>query len=207
MLGISLLAKGLAVGLAVAAPVGPIGLLCIRKTLASGRLAGLATGLGAATGDAVYGLIAASGFALSALLLSHGELLRTGGGLLLVALGCSTLWKGLSPGGEPTSSHPKRLDALGAFASTFALTLANPMTIITFIAMIAALGITDETVAMGPFLLVLGVFLGSALWWLCLVQATLFFRLRMTPSVKRTIDFLSAMFLTGWGLVILWGAA
>lgn len=191
--GLDILAKGFVVGLAVAAPVGPISLLCIRKTLADGRFAGLATGFGAATADAVYGAIAAAGLALTGLLLSHAVLMKTGGGLLLALLGLMTLRKALAVVGDTVSADVKAGGIVRAYTSTFVLTIANPMTILAFIAMISALG------AGNPYLLVLGVFAGSAAWWLGLVHAALFVRGRITPPVMRAIDLLSGLILFAWG--------
>ncbi len=205
MLGMDVLAKGLFVGFAVAAPVGPIGLLCIRKTLTKGAAAGLASGFGAATGDAFYGLLAATGFALTGILLSHATFMSMAGGLLLCALGLNTFRKTPLPCVDRQSLNAESRGTFGAFVSTFALTLANPMTILAFIAMITALGVTADAIAAGPYLLVLGVFLGSAIWWLGLVHATLFMRVRITPSIMRGIDLVSGVLLIGWGLFIIFG--
>ena len=158
--------RGLAIGLAIAAPVGPIGVLCIRRTLAQGRAAGLLSGLGAATADAVYGSIAAFGLtALSGAMVAQRQALSLAGGLFLCYPGVRTLRA--APGEAGRASGAGGLAA--AYASTFVLTLTNPMTIISFAAVFAGLGLAAGTSgAAGAIALVAGVFCGSALWWLAL---------------------------------------
>lgn len=160
------LLKGLAIGFAIAAPVGPIGVLCIRRTFADGHVAGFVTGLGAATADAAYGAVAGFGLtAVSGLLLGFQDELRLFGGLFLCALGLKTILD-KSPTGAP------RLQGRGlaqAYATTVALTLANPATILSFLAVFAGAGLGQPahgTAAAAA--LVAGVFLGSAAWWLLL---------------------------------------
>ncbi len=152
--------KGLLIGLSIAAPVGPIGILCIRRTLSEGRLVGLATGMGAASADAIYGLIAGFGLTLiTSMLVGQSQLIRCIGGLFLCYLGIQTL-----------SSRPAEREAqvtgeklLGAYSSSLFLTLTNPMTILSFIGIFAGLGIASQTDLASCLVLVLGVFLGSRL--------------------------------------------
>ena len=160
------LLRGLAIGFAIAAPVGPIGVLCIRRTLAHGRLSGLVSGLGAATADALYGAVAGFGLtAVSHFLITHQHLLRAAGGAFLIYLGVRTF---LTPGAEKEPA-PDSKGLLAAYASTLLLTLANPVTIISFAAVFAGLGIGATAGGYGSAaMLVLGVFLGSALWWVIL---------------------------------------
>src|SRR5690349_16751525 len=155
--------KGLAVGFSIAAPVGPIGLLCIRRTLAGGWTLGFSTGMGAATADMVYGLVAAAGLtALTESLVGARQPLQFAGGAALIWLGLTFL---------RTEAPRVQIGAgatglAAAYASTFLLTLANPATILSFAAVMAglgAMGASGETAV-----LVAGVFLGSALWWLAL---------------------------------------
>lgn len=166
--GLEFLAKGLVIGFAIAAPVGPIGVLCIRRTFAEGRAAGLATGLGAATADALYGAVAGFGLvALSSWLLEYQSALRLVGGLFLCALGIRTLLA--RPAAAPAALGGRGL--AGAWASSVVLTLANPATILSFAAVFAGAGLAasrDDTQAAA---MVLGVFLGSAAWWLILSAA------------------------------------
>ena len=156
------LVSGLIIGFSIAAPVGPIGVLCIRHTLAEGRLHGLVSGLGAATADAIYGCIAAFGLTfISDTLVQQQAWLRLLGGAFLIFLGVKTLLA------KPSEKSPleKRIGLLGAYGSTFFLTLTNPVTILSFAAIFAGIGlgsaVADYSSAM---LLVFSVFTGSALW-------------------------------------------
>jgi len=161
------LVKGFVLGFSIAAPVGPIGLLCIRRTLSDGRLAGFVSGMGAATADAAYGCIAAFGLtAVSTFLLNYQFPIRIAGGGFLLYLGIKIF---LSPAAEKPASLKLSASLGKAFASTAFLTLTNPATILSFIAVFAGLGLVSETQNyQGPALLVLGVFLGSGFWWLLL---------------------------------------
>jgi threonine/homoserine/homoserine lactone efflux protein len=194
-------ARGVAVGLAIAAPVGPIGVLCIRRTLATGRHMGLATGLGAATADACYGAIAAFGVTVvSSLLLSQQAWIRLIGGLVLCYLGLKTLIA--APAARAAASGGRTM--LGAYASSVALTLANPPTILSFAAIFAGLGL--GTLQRGPAaaaLLVLGVFVGSALWWVILSSAVALVRTRVTTCALRWINRLSGALLVAFGILAL----
>ena len=194
------LLTGIGVGLAVAAPVGPIGILCIRRTLAEGRATGLATGFGAASADAVYGMIAATGLAISGILISHTDLLRVGGGTLIALLGIlslRTFFLNRTAFEVDTTSR----GLLSAFITTFALTLGNPTTILAFVGLIAGLGAAIAN-PLAPYLLVVGVFIGSAIWWLFLVHVALAVKTRLTPAVTRWLDLISGSVLLVWGLWI-----
>ncbi|MDP2137386.1 MAG: LysE family transporter, partial [Candidatus Didemnitutus sp.] len=134
---------GLIIGFAIAVPVGPIGFLCLRRTLIYGRWTGLVSGLGAATADAFYGLVAALGLtAVSAFLMQIENWLHLGGGLFLLFLGLKTALA-RPPAAESSSTPmpPKQRGALAAFFSTFVLTLASPATILAFVAIFAGLGL------------------------------------------------------------------
>ena len=194
------LLTGIGVGLAVAAPVGPIGILCIRRSLTEGRATGLATGLGAASADAVYGIIAATGLAVSGVLLSHADLLRVGGGTLIALLGILSLRTFLLNRTNLEIASTSR-GLLAAFLTTFALTLGNPMTILAFVGLIAGLGAAIDN-PLAPYLLVVGVFIGSAVWWLFLVHVALAVKTRLTPAVTRWLDLISGSVLLTWGLWI-----
>ncbi len=171
--------QGFVIGLAIAAPVGAIGLLCIRRTLAYGRLVGFVTGLGAATADAVYGAIAALGLTSVAVFLENAQTpLRLVGGAFLVYLGWRTFVS--RPSGPAEADRPGNL--AGMFASTFGLTLANPSTIISFAAIFAGLGLAGSTGPTSALLMVAGVFLGSATWWLILSGGISLLRVVMTPE-------------------------
>src|SRR4051794_32986753 len=148
--------KGVVVGLIIAVPAGPVGVLCIRRTIFNGRLDGFISGMGAATGDAIFGIIAGFGLTfVSDLLLDYQQWLRLGGGLFLLLAGARAFMA--EPPARTQSQHdPETL--LADFASTFALTLTNPITILAFLAIFASIGFTggDATLA-GAAILVLGV--------------------------------------------------
>jgi threonine/homoserine/homoserine lactone efflux protein len=198
---LSFLLRGVAIGFSIAAPVGPIGVLCIRRTLSQGRLCGLASGLGAATADAAYGCIAGFGLAaVSNLLVSQQTALRLIGGLFLCYLGGKTFLD--NPVEKPASS--KNGAITGAYASTFVLTLTNPMTILSFAAVFAGLGLGGRaTDYAGAALLVLGVFLGSALWWLLLSGGVGLFRERLTHEHLRWVNRVSGIVIAAFGLLAL----
>lgn len=204
MIGIFL--RGLALGLAIAAPVGPVGVLCIRRTLAEGRLAGLVSGLGAATADACYGLVAAFGLTfISSRLIDWQDAIRLAGGLFLLYLGAKTL---AAPVGEQPAAglavQPAQRGLLGNYTSTLVVTLTNPMTILAFAAVFAGLGVgTAGGDYAAAALLVLGVFSGSALWWLALSSAFGLLRGRVTPAGLRWVNRISGLIILGFGLAAL----
>ncbi len=195
---VTYLLRGLIIGFAIAAPVGPIGVLCIRRSLANGRAAGLVSGLGAATADAIYGFVAAFGLTfVSSILIGQQSWIRLIGGLFLCYLGIRTFMA--KPGAQPSSAE--RTGLAGAYVSTFFLTLTNPMTILSFAAVFAGLGIGS---AAGNYLsaalLVLGVFLGSGLWWLLLSGAVSLFRTRVKPRALRWVNIISGIIILGFGV-------
>ena len=195
------LIKGLVIGLAIAAPVGPIGVLCIRRTLAEGRLVGLMTGLGAATADGLYGAVAAFGLtAVSDLLIGNGPWLGAAGGVFLCYLGGRTFVA--KPDHDPA---PARGGALAAvWGSTFVLTLANPTTILSFVAIFAGLGLGDTGGDyLGAAILTIGVLLGSALWWLGLSGVVGGLRERVGPGARRVINRISGLAIGGFGVAAL----
>jgi threonine/homoserine/homoserine lactone efflux protein len=198
---LSVFARGLVIGLSIAAPVGPIGVLCIRRTLAEGRLAGLVTGLGAATADAIYGAVAGFGItAIAGLLLRQQGLIRLVGGLFLCYLGVRTLLA--TPAERAAAASGRTL--LQSYGSALALTLTNPLTILSFAAIFAGLGAGTTTGSYdAAALLVLGVLLGSALWWLILSGGVSILRARLTPAALRWINRLSGGILLIFGLVAL----
>jgi threonine/homoserine/homoserine lactone efflux protein len=193
------LLRGAALGLAIAAPVGPIGVLCIRRTLADGRLIGFVSGLGAATADASYGAVAAFGLTLvSSLLLSLRLWVHLVGALFLCYLGLRTALA--RPATTPAGTSGKGL--AGAYATTLALTLTNPATILSFAVVFAGLGLAGGTVAVAA-LTVAGVFAGSALWWLMLSTGVGLLRARFTLGAMRWVNRLSGAVLVGFGIFAL----
>jgi threonine/homoserine/homoserine lactone efflux protein len=202
-LGMSFLLRGLIIGFSIAAPVGPIGILCIRRTLANGRISGLVTGLGAATADAMYGTIAGFGLtAVSSFLVDQQRWLRPAGGLFLFWLGLKTILS--KPATEPVRAEAAGL--LSDYVSTVFLTLTNPATILSFIAVFAGLGLAatrnDYPAALQ---LVAGVFLGSALWWLLLSGGIGFFREKFNAERLRWVNWISGLILGAFGLLALSG--
>jgi len=190
--------KGLIIGFAVAAPVGPIGVLCIRRSLAEGREMGLATGLGAAAADAFYGGIAAFGLtAISNLLVGQRFWLGLLGGLFLCYLGIRTFTSEAAAGTAETRNNGS---LLAAFVSTFFLTITNPTTILSFVAVFAAFGLAASPTYLSAATLVLGVFFGSAAWWLLLSTGVALFRSAMGPDWIRTINRLSGIVIIAFGL-------
>lgn len=193
----SLLLKGLVMGFSIAAPVGPVGLLCIRRTLAKGRLSGLVSGLGAASADGLYGLLAGLGIgALAEWLVSGQTWLRLGGGILLILLGLQTFFS--QPAQTPASVSSRGL--LGDYFSTLALTLSNPLTILSFAAVFASLGLSSQgAYSRAVAGLVTGVFCGSAAWWLLLSGAVGLLRERITPLQMRWVNRVSGLLIFAFG--------
>ncbi|MEG6550402.1 LysE family transporter [Desulfocurvibacter africanus] len=193
--------KGLVIGFSIAAPVGPIGILCIRRTLVHGRLCGFLTGLGAATADAFYGLLAALGLAsLSGLASGWGSTaVRLGGGLFLLWLAWATVRpKPAGSDGEPAAT--RRANGLfGAYATALLLTLTNPMTIMSFAGIFAGLGLSVSQGSQGASVMVAGVFAGSCLWWLLLSGGTSLFG-SVLADKARWIDLASSFVLAVFGL-------
>jgi threonine/homoserine/homoserine lactone efflux protein len=194
--------RGLIIGLSIATPVGPIGVLCIRRTLSDGRAIGFASGLGAATADAVYGAVAAFGLSLVTNALVEQRLwLQAGGGVFLCYLGGRT-WMAVPRAASEAPAGGRGLAA--AWASTFALTLTNPTTIISFAAIFAGLGLGRSAGGYGPAsLMVLGVFLGSALWWLILSVGVGLFRSSLTPHRLRWVNRGSGAIIVAFGIAAL----
>lgn len=192
--------KGVLIGFAIAAPVGPIGVLCIRRSVADGRIYGFVSGLGAATADAVYGAIAAFGLTVvSGFLVEQQAWLRLLGGLFLLYLGVRTFFAAVTD--EVTSSRRETL--WGAYGSTFVLTLTNPLTILSFAAIYSGLGLTGQGGGLEAGVMVLGVFCGSATWWFFLSLTSGMFSTRVTPRSLRWINRLSGVIIVGFGMAAL----
>jgi len=191
--------KGLLIGLSIAAPVGPIGLLCIRRSLAHGRISGLLSGLGAATADGFYGFIAAFGLSfITSFLLKEKFLLSLIGGLFLCYLGIKTLLA------KPTDHTAKAEDRglMNDYVSTLILTITNPVTVLSFLAIFAGVGIGAGSY-ISATILVVGVFLGSALWWLFLSSTVGLFRGKMSMKIMTVINRISGSIIFIFGIVAL----
>ena len=193
-----LLLKGLVIGLSIAAPVGPIGLLCIKRSLNQGMAMGLATGLGAATADGFYGGVAGFGLAsISGFLMAEQTPLRLVGGLVLLWLGLASFRD--RPAAERAAADGRGL--LAAYGTTVLLTLTNPATIISFAAVFASVGLAETAASYGAAAsFVAAVFAGSALWWVMLSGAVSLVRARVTPGAIRWINRGSGLVLIGFGV-------
>ena len=193
------LMKGLLVGFSIAAPVGPIGVLVIRRTLTEGRLSGFVTGLGAAVADGTYGFIAGYGLtSISDFLISQQFWMKLFGGLFLLYLGIKTLI-------SKAATKEASIDSNGLiknFTSTLLLTITNPITILSFFAIFAGLGLGQEkTNYLSSTALVVGVFIGSAFWWLILSAVLNFFRNKITTSGLTWINRFSGLLIISFAVL------
>ena len=193
-----LFAKGLVLGLTIAAPVGPIGVLCIRRTMQHGFAAGVAGGLGTAVADALYAVLVALGFAtvLSGWLADNAWV-RLFGAMMLLFLAWQA-WN-TAPATQEAQVDSKTLG--GTFAATFLLTVANPATILTFLAVFAAFEV-DRADFSGAAWLVAGVFLGSLGWWIALAGAVSALRARIDEGLARNINRGAAAILAVFAFLI-----
>ncbi len=188
--------KGIILGFAIAAPVGPIGVLCIRRTLNYGRLSGICSGLGAAFADMMYGLIAFLGLnLLSDFLLEWQYWLRIGGGIFLMLWGIRTFLAKPQEKAKPVTHGTLIKD----FVSTFLLTLSNPLTILSFLAIFAGLGIVKNVSDRGGWL-ILGVFLGSCLWWMILSEGVTFIRKWVNKDFMKWVNRVAGLIIVGFGI-------
>jgi threonine/homoserine/homoserine lactone efflux protein len=196
---VSLFLKGIVIGVAVAAPVGPVGVLCIQRTLTGGRLYGLISGLGAATADTVYGSIAAFGITfISDVLIEQQFWFRLLGSGFLCYLGCKAF---LSKPVERMTAE-NRLSYVGAYSSTLFLTLTSPMTILGFVAIFAGLGIVSPNAQYtSASMLVTGVFIGSGSWWVILSYTTNLFREKMDYRKLSIVNKISGILIVTFGLL------
>jgi threonine/homoserine/homoserine lactone efflux protein len=190
--------RGFILGFTIAAAVGPISLLVIRRTLAEGRVVGLVSGLGVATADATYGAIAAFGLAaITDVLVNARVVLGLVGGVFLLWLAWNTVRA------QPTeaATTPRRRGGLtGAYLSILALTMANPMTILSFGALFAGLGVTTGVTA-DAAAIVVGVLLGSSAWWVVLTSVVGVLRTRVTPAWIHRINLVSGVVIGLFALV------
>ncbi len=190
--------RGFILGFTIAAAVGPISLLVIRRTLAEGRLYGLVSGLGVATADATYGAIAAFGLgALTDALVNARQVLGLVGGAFLLWLAWQTI---RSTPTEAATVTPGRRGYAGAYLSILGLTMANPMTILSFGALFAGLGVTRGATG-DATLVVLGVLLGSTTWWVVLTTVVGTLRARVTPAWIHRINLVSGCLIGAFAIV------
>jgi threonine/homoserine/homoserine lactone efflux protein len=199
--------RGFILGFTIAAAVGPISLLCIKRTLADGRSVGFVSGLGVATADATYGAIAAFGLtAITDQLVAWRQPLAIVGGLFLLWIAWRTVTS--VPGEaavDPSAGGRDRRGLAGAYLSTLGLTLTNPMTILSFAALFVGLGVTGGDVA-GAVVLTLGVFAGSGAWWVVLVSVVGALRSRITPAWLRRVNIVSGLLIGAFALIAIGSA-
>jgi threonine/homoserine/homoserine lactone efflux protein len=190
--------RGFVLGFTIAAAVGPISLLVIRRTMAQGQLYGLVSGLGVATADATYGAIAAFGMsAITDTLVNARQVLGLVGGVFLLWLAWRTIRSAPTEAATVTSG---RGGYAAAYLSMLGLTLANPMTILSFGALFAGLGVTGGATG-GAVLVVAGVLLGSTTWWIVLTTAIGAFRTRVTPIWIHRINLVSGVVIGAFAIV------
>jgi threonine/homoserine/homoserine lactone efflux protein len=208
-MSVHLLLKSVVLGLSIAAPVGPIGILCIRRSILEGPAAGFICGLGAATADAIYGAL--GGFALtgvSAWLVRGHVWMTVIGSVFLLYLGGKT-FGAAAPNPADAAVRDKSGGAVAAYLSTLLLTLANPLTILSFAAAFAGMGTatgSDGFIGYGAtFTMLVGVFSGSAFWWLVLTTVAGTARGRLSPPLFAAINRVSGLVLLGFGLYTLVG--
>ena len=194
-----LIIKAIVLGFLIAAPVGPMCVLCINRTLNYGLLAGFMTGLGIATADAIYCCVAGFGITfISSFLLSHQFVIRIVGGLLLCYLGSKTLIK--AKVGASIKDNKKTF--VGDYVSSFVLTLTNPMTILTFIAIFAGLGVGSTYAGYNyAITVVMGVFLGSLLWWLFIISLVGVIHKKINASIMKWINRISGVVIIIFGVL------
>ena len=194
--GFFLLVQGFVIGLAIAAPVGPIGMLCIRRTLEHGPAAGFATGMGAAVGDTIFGAIAAFGItAVLAFLSGNDSFFRLFGGLFLFVVAYKTYYA--RP--KAPDSIPDSRDWAISFAVGLVLTLTNPITILACLALFAGVGLSGTLDRFEAATLVLGVFFGSAAWWLTLSSGVALVRHRISEDRLILINRFTAVAVAAFG--------
>jgi threonine/homoserine/homoserine lactone efflux protein len=193
------LLKGIILGFSIAAPVGPIGILCIKKTLQFGRLSGFFSGLGAAVADMIYGAIAAFGLTLISNVLLAGQFwLKLLGGAFLIYIGLKTFF---SKTKKEKQNKLQKSTLFNDFISTFFLTLTNPMTIFAFVAIFAGQGLFHLNKNLGSSTsLVIGVFLGSSLWWFLLSEFVSLFRKKIEDKMMIWINRIAGLIIASFGL-------
>jgi threonine/homoserine/homoserine lactone efflux protein len=199
----ALLARAIVLGFTIAAAVGPISLLTIRRTLAHGRVYGLASGLGVATADATYAAIAAFGLtAVTSVLVGGRTVLGIAGGAFIVWLAIRTITSRPTVAREAPEDRP---GLAAAFASIYGLTMTNPMTILSFVGLFAALGLA-ESGGTAALTVTLGVFIGSSLWWVVLTTLVEWLRGRVTPRGLVWVNRISGLALLAFGVLAVAGA-
>ena len=192
---------GIVIGIALAAPVGPIAFMCIQRAIAQGRFHGIVSGLGVSTADAFYAAVTAFGLALiSDFLLARQWFFRLFGGLALIAVGLRIFLS--SP--QDHTEKPRNESYFKDFTTMFALTLANPLTILFFAIIIPGFGaVLSGGTWLGPASFVIGVFLGEVAWWLFLCGMLGSVRSYITPGRLHLINRLAGLVIAAFGAVLI----
>jgi threonine/homoserine/homoserine lactone efflux protein len=198
MSSLELLLRGAVAGVAISAPVGPVNVLCVSRTLTQGRWAGIVSGVGAAFADTLYGSVA--GFSISFIiswLLRELFWIRLIGGMLLIAIGAIYYFKRPKTLKEASESSSRGSDA----ASTFLLTLTNPTTVLSFLAVLAILGLGEHRHWTLTLFLVMGIFAGAMLWWMLLAFISGHFRDRFNDRAVVWLNRIAAGAIGAFGLI------
>jgi threonine/homoserine/homoserine lactone efflux protein len=196
MLNLELPIRGFATGLIIAAPVGPVNVLCIQRTIAKGWRSGVISGLGAAAADTIYGAVA--GFSISlviSFLLREIFWIRVFGGALLIGIGVWYYFR------KPEELKEEREATHSDVVSTFLLTLTNPTTVLSFIAVLATLGIKEQQATTMTLLLIAGIFLGSMAWWTFLTVVVTWLRDKVTDKTMLIMNHVAGLAIGGFGVV------
>jgi threonine/homoserine/homoserine lactone efflux protein len=196
---LDILLKGIAAGLIISAPVGPVNVLCISRTLDRGQRAGMICGLGAAAADTIYGSIAGFSvhFAIS-FLIREEYWVRLFGGALLIVIGMYYYFR------KPRRQGPRKDEAEHPdYVSAFLLNLTNPTTVLSFLAVLAALGLQQHKSGWQGLLLVAGIFAGAMGWWLCVSALAVRFRSRLTDRNTAWMNRAAGVAIGAFGLIIL----
>lgn len=198
MEALELLLRGLAAGFMIAAPVGPVNVMCITRTLAKGWRSGFICGLGAASADTIYGCVA--GFSITFViqfLIREEFWIRLVGGILLVLIGASYFFKKPQPAPRREAGEAGHND----YASTFFLNLTNPTTILSFLAVLAALGMSRHRASWLTLLLIAGIFSGSMAWWLILIGVVNRLRHRFSDRTMLWMNRIAGLAIGGFGIL------
>ena len=198
---LTFLIKGFLIGISVAAPIGVVGLLCINRTLMQGRLSGFISGLGTATAHGLYGCIAGFGLTfISDFLIDEQFYIRLIGGIFLYYLGVKTFIR--QPKQKPLALEGRTL--IKAYLSSFSIAIANPLTILSFVAVFAASGIAKTTNYSSSTALILGIFIGSTCWWLILSSSVSLLCRKLNAAALRLINRISGIMILFFGFTVLY---
>lgn len=208
MIAVSVFLKGLIAGFLIAAPVGPVNVLCLRRTIVHGRLVGVLSGLGAAAADTIFGAIAAFGLSfVHELVMREKFWFGLIGAIVLVVIGVRTLWA-KAPKKKDDEEEKDPATLLGDFTSTLILTLTNPVTVLSFLAVFSAFGVqNDEKSLADEWTVVAGVFLGACTWWLLLTNGVAFFRDKFNQRGLRWTNRIGGVLILCFAVVVFWNAA